>query len=850
MASTTLTVAGSSRPNRYFLARKLQPTRPKWLRFQPGSLTWDSRPITLILTTLLPRDRSEIVDPAWLILMHTNSLRHSSQFAIVLLPLLAGLANAAESAGEAIYKKECLRCHGPLGQGTKKAEAPLGGDKSIDQLAVVVQKTMPETNPGKLTLAEAKSVAAWMYDAFYSPAAQAKIRPPRVELSHLTVSQYRNAVSDLIASFRGPVGGWGKERGLRGQYHKSRNFDGKQKVLERLDPEIKFDWKTETPVPEKIEPHEFAIRWNGSLLVSETGTYDIVLKTEQATRLWVNDQTKPLIDAWVKSGSDTEFRGSIFLLAGRAYSLRLETSKAKQGVNDKKKPPKPVPASLTLAWKPPGSPVEPIPARNLSPTGKSEVFAPATPFPPDDRSFGWERATTVSKAWEQATTDAAIETATYVSTKLNELAKTKSDAKDRDAKLREFATQFAERAFRRPLTPDQKQLYIDRQFQGTKDPEVAVRRVVILVLKSPRFLYREVGSPTSDAYDTAARLSFALWDSPPDADLLKVASANQLSTPEQLRKQAERMLNDPRATAKLREFLLTWLKAATPPDLAKDSKRFPGFDSAMAADLRASLELMLDDVVWNGNSDFRKLLTADELFLNGRLAKFYGAKLAEDAGFEKVKLQPEFRAGILTHPYLMAAFAYTGTTSPIHRGVFVARNVLGVSLRPPQEAFTPLPESAHPEFTTRERVAFQTKPAACSGCHGIINNLGFTLENFDAVGRFRDTDNKKKVDAAGSFQTRTGEVKKFTGPKELAKFLVASEDVHAAFAEQMFHHLVKQPVRAFGVTKPEELRKSFAENGYSIRKLAVEVAVTAAMTNRDSKPVALAPASAKPPVKK
>ena len=118
---------------------------------------------------------------------------------------------------------------------------------------------------------------------------------------------------------------------------------------------------------------------------------------------------------------------------------------------------------------------------------------------------------------------------------------------------------------------------------------------------------------------------------------------------------------------------------------------------------------------------------------------------------------------MLTHPYLMATFAYTGTSSPIHRGVFLTRSVLGVTLRPPPEAFTPLRGDLHPKLTTRERVALQTKPASCQTCHGIINPLGFTLEHFDAVGRFRDKDNGKPIDATGTYQTRSGQTVKFTG---------------------------------------------------------------------------------------
>ena len=140
-------------------------------------------------------------------------------------------------------------------------------------------------------------------------------------------------------------------------------------------------------------------------------------------RLWVNEVNKPLIDALVRSGSDNEFRASLFLLGGRVYPVRLEFSKAKQGVDDtKKNKPKPVPASVALLWKLPQRTPEVIPARNLSPQRFPELFVVTTPFPPDDRSVGYERGTSVSKAWDTATTDAAIETAGYVADHLRELS--------------------------------------------------------------------------------------------------------------------------------------------------------------------------------------------------------------------------------------------------------------------------------------------------------------------------------------------------------------------------------------------------------------------------------------------
>lgn len=813
---------------------------------------------------------------------HPRPLPRSFPLRAALLALAAGLSPTtavADDTGAKLYKQECARCHGANGEGTKKFDRTLVGDKSVAQLAKVVRDTMPEDNPGSLSEADAAKVAAFMHEAFYSPTAQARNKPARVELSRLTVRQYQNAVADLVGSFR-PTPKWDESRrGLRGEYFNARQFRGNARLLDRTDPEVKFDFGTVGPEVEKgdtFDPHQFSIRWEGSVLAPETGTYEFVVRTEHATRLWVNDTKKALIDAWVKSGNDNEYRAAIYLIAGRAYPIRLEFSKAKQGVDDTKKNPNPPPkrATVALAWKTPFGGTAVIPARCLSPQTFPESFVVTTPFPPDDRSLGWERANTVSKAWDAATTDAALDTAGYVASHIDELigmplpqrtrgqgsgnpSEIRFDAQpaakptpERERKIREFCRGFAERAFRRPLTDDQLRLFVDRQFEAGGDLELAVKRVVLFVLKSPRFLYREVGGAGPDAHDTAARLSFALWDSIPDTELLAAAAKGELSTREQVTKQAERMLTDPRAKAKLREFLLTWLKVEQPPDLAKDPKRFPGFSEAVAADLRASLELFLDDVLW-GDGDFRKLLLSDELYLNGRLAKFYGAALpnptpargwfwdetmSADTPFQKVKLNPDQRAGVLTHPYLMSAFAYTSETSPIHRGVFLARGVLGLGMRPPPEAVSPLPPTLHPNLTTRERVALQTKPAACITCHSVINPLGFTLEHFDAVGRYRDKDAGKPVDDDGSYQTRKGEVVKFDGVRELAKFLAGSDEVHAAFAEQLFHHLVKQPVRAYGANKPVELRDSFSRGGFNIRKLAVEAAVTAALPITDTKP--------------
>lgn len=741
---------------------------------------------------------------------------------------------AAKPAGKAadgakIFAQRCASCHGANGEGTKRYNKPLSGSQSAGQLAAFISKSMPP-GPKKCTGEDARQVARYLYDSFYSPLAQARNKPARVELSHLTVRQYRNAVADLVGSFR-PAPKPEERRGLRGEYFKSRRFQPGERVLERVDPEVKFDWGITAPVPEQFEPHTFSIRWEGSVLAPDTGDYEFTVRTDHGVRLWLDDPKKPLIDAAVKSGNEKEHHASRYLLGGRAYPVRLEFTKATGGVDDTDKlKTRPVaPAAVTLEWKLPKRVSEVIPQRCLLPVPQPETFVLTSPFPPDDRSLGYERANSVSKEWDEATTEGALETAGYITSHLRELTGASDEGADREPKLRAFCKQFAERAFRKPLTPELEAFFVNRQFQSSADLETGVKRVVMLVLKSPRFLYREIGTGQPDPYDVASRLSFGLWDSMPDAELLRAAAAGELSTREQVARQAERMVNDPRTHFKLREFFLAWLKVDQVPDLAKDAKRFPGWDPEVAADLRTSLELTLENTAWSERSDYRELLLSDKVMLNGRLAKIYGVNLPADTPFQPVALDPTERAGILTHPYLLSSFAYLDASSPIHRGVLIARNMLGRLLQPPPAAFSPLPASQHPDLTTRQRVSLQTKPAACVGCHGMINPLGFTLEKFDAIGRVRTLENEKPIDASGAYQSRSGKTVQFTGAKDLSAFLAGSEEAHDAFVEKLFQHFVKQPVRAFGTDALPKLESAFAANQYSIRKQLVETMAASAL---------------------
>lgn len=758
----------------------------------------------------------------------------------VLLPFAwpaGGRATADDAPGPAIYRDHCVRCHGVAGAGTPEVPAPLVGDRSLNQLSAYIQETMPEDDPGRITAAEARQVAAYVHDAFYSAVARDRNRPARVELQRLTVRQHRSVLADIVGSFREPPPLIDDDRGLRGEYFATRDV-GKRGgfVFEQVDPRIDFDFATQGPAPGRIEPDRYAIRWSGSILPTETGWHEFVFRTEHSAQLWINTAADgpATIDAYVRSGDGTEHRGTAFLLAGRPHPLVLEFSKANQGVDNKDNE-KEESASIRLLWKPPHGTLEIVPERVLIPHASPPVFAAGTPFPPDDRSLGYDRGTGVSAEWFAAATAAATETADCVTDHLELLSGVALEAPDREQGLRSFAAAFVARAFRRPLSAEQRRLVVDRPFANAPDPETAVRRVVLLALCSPRFLFRE---PPDDAgaAATAARLAFGLWDSIPDHALEQEAARGTLASPAAIRDQAERMLADPRTTAKLHDFLLAWLRLDLGPDLVKDSARHPGFTPDVAADLRTSLGLMLDEVL-RGDADFRRVFTAERVHLNGRLAPLYGVDLPPDAGFTPVLLDEGRRGGVLSHPYLMSVLSYPGSSSPIHRGVFLARSILGNVLTPPQQAIQPLAAEHAPGLTTRERVAVQTAAVACQSCHTMINPLGFALEEFDAIGRHRTVEPaggvEKPINSSGSYVPRSGAPATFHGARELGLCCAASVDAQEAFVQALFHAAVKQPVQAWGPDTLSQLRTAFAANEFDIRRLLVDIMTVAAVPPRD-----------------
>ena len=743
---------------------------------------------------------------------------------------------AAPRAGEAVYRQDCMSCHGPVGEGVAgKSDEPLVGEKSVAALAKYVAREMPEDDPGTLSMADATAAAEYIHQAFYSAEARARNHPPRIELAHLTVRQYRESIADLLGSLRG-ASGTTESGGLAAVYRERPERDPKKPDRNRpevtfkkqVDPVIDFDFGANAP-EKGTYAAQFSINWTGSVLAPDTGEYEFRVTSPNGVRFYVNppeggNEKNALIDLWVSSGMSRSAHASLFLLGGRSYPLKVEFFKFKDKT-----------AGLKLEWRPPGGDWTVVPRSQLSPTWSSHVNVVSVPLPPDDGSIGYERGSSVSREWTEAVAKGALQVSAMIGPGVFGLAGTKADAPDRAEKFKAFSLRFAQLAYRRPLTDEQKADLV-AIYAGAVAPEVAAKRAFIFTLSNPAFLYPGIGP--QDDYAVASRLALALWDSVPDAPLLKSAAAGQLKTEAQVRQHAQRMMKDPRAKAKLRDFLHDWLHVEEGAEIAKDQKEYPGFDQGLVMDLRTSLDLFTENIVWSEQSDYRQLLLGDTILMNQRLAKFYGQQVAPGDGFQPVKMDADQRAGVLTHPYLLATFSYTKSTSPIHRGVFVTRNILGRMLKPPPMAIAFMDDKFDPSFTMREKVTELTSKPACMSCHVTINPLGFSFERFDAVGRVRATDNKKPVDPVSEYVAADGSVLKLTGARDVGVHAAESQAGQAGFVRNLFHSLVKQPPAAYSPELVGQLTDKFRADGFHVRNLAVEVAVVAAL-----RPTVTAPAT-------
>ena len=429
-----------------------------------------------------------------------------------------------------------------------------------------------------------------------------------------------------------------------------------------------------------------------------------------------------------------------------------------------------------------------------------DTTRPARDFPPDETIGGFGSGTAVSLLQTEQYMSAAELLAANAVADLPSLLPCDPATAGEDACARDFIEDFGLRAWRRPLDASE----VDGLFglyASTKELDgfaASIELVVAAMLQSPFFLYRpelgrvaegEGGIVPLSGYEVATRLSYLLWDSMPDGELFTAAAAGDLTDPEGIAEQARRMLLDARAQGATRNFFRQYLGVLNIEEVGKDETMFPQWSPATARKMRAEALAFVDHVLWEGDGRFETLLTGSFTFVDEELAGIYGIEGVTGTELVRVELDPSQRAGILTMPGVLAMNSNSNQSSPVYRGKFVREQLLCQHLPNPPDDLVVVPPDPAPGLTTRERFDQHRTDPSCSGCHQLMDPLGFGFEKYDAIGLWRETENDGlAIDDSGEIIGSADVDGTFNGAVELADRLVGSAQARACFTTQWFRY--------------------------------------------------------------
>ncbi len=397
-----------------------------------------------------------------------------------------------------------------------------------------------------------------------------------------------------------------------------------------------------------------------------------------------------------------------------------------------------------------------------------------------------------------------------------------------DACAKDFVSRFGKRAFRRPLSQDEQRRYEGLAFRDA-DRKKGVRLALRAMLGSPAFLYRsELGEKKGAFYsltpwETASAMSYGVLGTMPDDALFAAAERGDLATQAGREKEARRLLATPRAREHMGTFALQWVGADKIGEIEKQASLFPDDSPELRASMREETKRFFSHVMFDGSHKASELFTANYTFVDSALAKHYGMA-APGKPFDKKEYADTSRSGLLGHASVLATTAHSDQTSPIRRGLFVRRNLLCQELPPPPPNAGGVPK-IDPAATTRDRFAQHTANPFCASCHQHIDRVGFGFEKLDALGRVRDSENGKPIDANGDMTDVEGLGKgthaPFTDLRSLGKTLAESRAAEACVAKQMYRFTRGVTEEDSCVTRPYEAR--FTERGGDIRELLVDL---------------------------
>tara|TARA_Y100000588_G_scaffold352144_1_gene404496 strand:+ start:260 stop:1447 length:1188 start_codon:yes stop_codon:yes gene_type:complete len=359
--------------------------------------------------------------------------------------------------------------------------------------------------------------------------------------------------------------------------------------------------------------------------------------------------------------------------------------------------------------------------------------------------------------------------------------------------------------------------------------EAGVEMALSGVLVSPNFLFRTEGAPPGLApgsvypvsdFDLASRLSFFLWSSIPDDELLDLAGQGRLSDTEVLAGQIKRMLADPKAGALVDNFAGQWLHLRNVADWTPDPELFPGFDESLRYGFLRETQLFLEHLIREDRSVF-ELIDADYTFLNERLAEFYGVEGVRGGYFRRVSTEGTERGGILTQGSILMVTSYPTRTSPVLRGKWVLENLLGAPPPPPPPDVPELPDRAGASpGSLREALEQHRANPACAVCHARLDPLGFSLESFDAVGAYRLAEQGRPIEAVGVLPDGTV----VDGPRGLRGVLQARQvEFVETVAEKLLTYALGRGLTSSDRPAVRQIRRQVAVHDYRFSTLVAAV---------------------------
>ncbi len=398
---------------------------------------------------------------------------------------------------------------------------------------------------------------------------------------------------------------------------------------------------------------------------------------------------------------------------------------------------------------------------------------------------------------------------------------------EQDLCAQRILSKLARRAYRRPATAEEVQQLVGfvrlARDEGASFEE-GLQTAIQAMLVSPRFLFRIEEDPSGDQeirdlgdYELATRLSYFLWSSTPDDELLAAAGRGELSDPGGMSRQVRRLLDDPKSTALIENFAGQWLQLRNLDRVTPDPELFPEFNRSLARDMRRETELFFESLL-REDRNVLDFLDAKYTFVNQRLAKHYGIEGVEGREFRRVDVDGNQRGGILSHAGVLTVASYPTRTSPVLRGLWVLETILNAPAPP---APPDVPELNVEEVgitgSLREQLEQHRADPSCSVCHDRIDPLGFGLENYDPIGRWRETDGRFPVDSSGELPG--GE--RFESPGELKSILRNTEgdEFVRGLIEKMLTFALGRGVERSDSPTVEAIRARMAENDYRFSSL-------------------------------